>query len=204
MYNDEPPDSSPSSYRAHAKGVLALNSSAGFWLLHSVPKFPAPPPAPFVFPHPEQRLGQSAFCLTLITKDVESCLAPSLMLDYVDIYSSFAPEGFPSSHPNVAALLAGQHTSGEQGISSVCQFGLRSHNAWIFSKTRSWGKKLFRDLVQPYFKEAMAHQSWRSGRGGPLDSCCPPRCLLADLNIASIKVNVTATVIAATLFLHNA
>ena len=45
MWNDEFPGGDPPVWEggAHAKGVLGLDQSSGFYLLHSVPKFPAAP-----------------------------------------------------------------------------------------------------------------------------------------------------------------
>ena len=45
MWNDEFPGGSPSFWEggAHAKGVIGLGQASGFYLLHSVPKFPAAP-----------------------------------------------------------------------------------------------------------------------------------------------------------------
>lgn len=44
MWNDEFPGGEPPVWEgvAHAKGVLGMGRSAGFYLLHSVPKFPSP------------------------------------------------------------------------------------------------------------------------------------------------------------------
>lgn len=45
MWNDEFPGGEPPEWAggAHAKGVLGLGTATGFYLLHSVPKFPAAP-----------------------------------------------------------------------------------------------------------------------------------------------------------------
>ena len=45
MWNDEFPGSDPPEWPggAHAKGVLGFGTTSGFYLLHSVPKFPAAP-----------------------------------------------------------------------------------------------------------------------------------------------------------------
>jgi deoxyribonuclease-2 len=41
IYNDEPADgTSASSSFAHAKGILQVNSTQGYWLVHSMPLWP--------------------------------------------------------------------------------------------------------------------------------------------------------------------
>ena len=43
QYNDESPDEKrSSSYQGHTKGVWATGKGGGFWLVHSVPRFPPP------------------------------------------------------------------------------------------------------------------------------------------------------------------
>lgn len=43
LYNDEDPPGREWWLSAHAKGVAAFGASGGFWLVHSAPRFPAPP-----------------------------------------------------------------------------------------------------------------------------------------------------------------
>jgi len=40
LYNDETDESKKSSTRAHAKGVVLFGKTKGFWLIHSVPRYP--------------------------------------------------------------------------------------------------------------------------------------------------------------------
>jgi phospholipase C len=50
MYNDEKPDGSTSSYRGHTKGVSAFDANGGFFLDHSVPRFPPKAEDAYEFP----------------------------------------------------------------------------------------------------------------------------------------------------------
>lgn len=81
LYNDETPGGEVSSYRAHAKGVVVFGRSLGFWLVHSVPKFPPDPASqPYGYPDPEAEYGQSAACVSLESKAIEGCVATCLLV----------------------------------------------------------------------------------------------------------------------------
>lgn len=66
MYNDEWPNGTSSETSAHAKGVVAMDGQSGFWLVHSIPRFP-PSPAPgvnYTLPVTGLRYGQTMLCLS--------------------------------------------------------------------------------------------------------------------------------------------
>ncbi len=71
MYNDEFPNGTSSETAAHAKGVVAFDATSGFWLVHSVPRFPPAPDPPsasatnYSFPVTGLRYGQTMLCISL-------------------------------------------------------------------------------------------------------------------------------------------
>lgn len=65
MYNDETPNGTSSESLAHAKGVVAFDGESGFWLTHSVPRFPPPPEDGYSYPPTGTRYGQTMLCVTL-------------------------------------------------------------------------------------------------------------------------------------------
>ncbi|XP_043206366.1 deoxyribonuclease-2-alpha-like [Amphibalanus amphitrite] len=70
FYNDHwPSDKSPFSYNGHAKGVLAHEGDHGFWMIHSVPKFPPAPTdgAGYSYPDGREIFGQSFLCISFST-----------------------------------------------------------------------------------------------------------------------------------------
>ena len=66
LYNDEHPDGNTSFTAGHTKGVVALGEWRGFWLVHSVPKFP-PAAGKYGYPRTGHMYGQTFLCITLET-----------------------------------------------------------------------------------------------------------------------------------------
>ena len=66
LYNDEHPDGNTSFTAGHTKGVVALGDQRGFWLVHSVPKFP-PVAGKYGYPRTGHMYGQTFLCITLET-----------------------------------------------------------------------------------------------------------------------------------------
>jgi deoxyribonuclease-2 len=65
MYNDEWPNGTSSETAAHAKGVVAFDNISGFWLSHSVPRFPPAPGSSYSFPPTGIKYGQTMLCVSL-------------------------------------------------------------------------------------------------------------------------------------------
>lgn len=72
LYNDEPPEYLTSFELGHTKGAILADSDTGFWLIHSVPKFPTSPGKHQQYSYPETGLiyGQSFLCITLKTQNL--------------------------------------------------------------------------------------------------------------------------------------
>lgn len=71
LYNDQPPKSSGSqdfvAIRGHTKGVLLLDQEGGFWLVHSVPQFPAPASSgAYSWPSNAHTYGQTLLCVSFL------------------------------------------------------------------------------------------------------------------------------------------
>jgi hypothetical protein len=62
---------SVSSTSAHAKGLFAVDSKGGFWLTHSVPKFPSLSGS-YNFPDNAKHNGQTAICISIDPKDTKT------------------------------------------------------------------------------------------------------------------------------------
>lgn len=176
FYNDEPPvGSTPSSNSAHAKGVMASDGTSGFWLIHSVPKFPDLTAVDFTFPSGGEIYGQTFLCLTLPNSEINS-LTTQLQYDKVSVYESNLPSGI--SWPNLQSLIDGNFIDGTN-ILNTQTIGGASFTS--FAKSPSWGQDLYENLVLPQLKTGFMWETWR--RRPFLDPYCPPSYSYASVNV---------------------
>jgi len=170
IYNDEMVGVSVSSSKAHAKGILVSDAKQGFWLVHSMPKWPASGarargPGPF----DSNKYGQSLTCITVSAKTADT-IAGNLMLENVYITNKKTSTTLSSIMPTFAKWLNGVSDSRQTATTQIKTLGGQTY--YQMSKSASWGKDLWDDLVSPYFKVALYTETWRNGVGGRFSSIC--------------------------------
>lgn len=88
MYNDEPSNAKTDGTRGHTKGVVVANDISGFWLIHSVPKFPpALEEGNYNYPKTGTIYGQSFLCISF-TGDQMAKVGKQLQFNEPHFYSS--------------------------------------------------------------------------------------------------------------------
>lgn len=96
MYNDEPTNGKSDGTKGHTKGVLVANDISGFWLIHSVPKFPPELDKSYDFPHSGAVYGQSFLCISF-TGDQLGKVGKQLKYNEPHFYSSQVPDFLKTS-----------------------------------------------------------------------------------------------------------
>lgn len=92
MYNDEPTNGQTDGSRGHTKGVVVANDISGFWLVHSVPKFPpALEEGKYNYPKSGTIYGQSFLCISF-TGDQMGKVGKQLKFNEPHFYSSHVPK----------------------------------------------------------------------------------------------------------------
>lgn len=74
VYNDEPTNQRITSLMGHSKGMVVADNSSGFWLVHSVPKFPDLPYQnnnSYSYPSNGVPNGQSFLCVSMMTQELD-------------------------------------------------------------------------------------------------------------------------------------
>jgi deoxyribonuclease-2 len=162
-------NASTSEMSAHAKGALLTNGTAGFWLVHSVPKLLDVGASEFRW-GAAKTYGQSMLCLSLGAAGVEIAATQlTQMALHASLNSaSSVPSGLQSRFPRIVALLNGEEPAQAAGGAQITTLGGTSFTS--FAKRGSWGKDLYEDLVQPQLGINMAWETWR--RSPYLESFC--------------------------------
>lgn len=91
MYNDEPTNEKVDMVRGHTKGVVVANDISGFWLVHSVPKFPPAIGESYDYPHTGRVYGQSFLCISF-TGDQMGIVGKQLQYNEPRFYSTQVPD----------------------------------------------------------------------------------------------------------------
>lgn len=73
VYNDEPTNTRPTFSLGHSKGTIVADKSTGYWLVHSVPKFPQLPYQnnSYTYPKTGLKFGQSFLCMSMVAKELD-------------------------------------------------------------------------------------------------------------------------------------
>lgn len=174
FYNDDPPATNPSSSYAHAKGVLATDSSTGFWLVHSMPNWPFSPRGKDGGPNPgilsDDTYGQSFRCVS-VTMSTINTIAETLRVDDPLVYEGYVPPALLDDLPSMSLLI--DKDQRKDINNTVITFdSLGGTTYYQVAKSKEWDKDLWDDLVAPYFKTPLYVETWIKGGGGRQSSIC--------------------------------
>eukprot|EP01104_Vermistella_antarctica_P002400 TRINITY_DN12644_c0_g1_i1.p1 TRINITY_DN12644_c0_g1~~TRINITY_DN12644_c0_g1_i1.p1 ORF type:complete len:360 (+),score=77.20 TRINITY_DN12644_c0_g1_i1:22-1101(+) len=186
MYNDESPDGSEYETYGHTKGDMMFDSEQGFWLVHSVPRFPIQSTGTYSFPENEKTYGQSMLCTTY-KNSVLNTIAGEFLTTKPHLYDSNLPSSMNSSMPNVASVIAGDwNTVSTADVTVIDSAGGNTFH--YMYKNSEWDSELYEDLVAPTLNQDLYVESWMNGVG-PLPSYCTPQY---SYNVMDVR-NITLT-----------
>lgn len=189
LYNDETPAGQTSFTHGHTKGVLALDHASGFWLVHSVPKFP---PAPstnhsYAYPHTGQMYGQSFLCVTVGTNLTADLIGRQLQYHDPFIYDVHLPTRMSEVYPDLAALARGAHDRVAPFAHYAVFPGINSQSYFAsFAKYTKYGQDLYDSLVAPGLRSGLLVETWPNGPGR-LNSSCQSQYEVENVDAIALK-----------------
>lgn len=190
LYNDEWPNNRRYGTGGHAKGVFGFDddSKGGFWLVHSVPRFPEYPSkgAYPALPEDEYRYGQSMLCISMDLDELDRA-ASQLLIAYPWTYDAKIP-----SHLNLTNMLRLAKPNHRDHYADVGVKTLFSKDDVLFTsfyKSPHWGTNyyLYEDMVEPYYDVDMMWETWMNGVN-PDPTFCRPDYQYNSMNIRYIQV----------------
>lgn len=171
VYNDDDDEGKTSTTRAHAKGVVMFDASSGFWLIHSLPRYPS---RRDVGPEdlPSETYAQSFICLTLDTKVGLEAIGKQLQLMWPNIYDGEMSASLAELYPAFDMALNGSHTRGTEPQTAT--FTTTGGEAFThYAKAKECECGLYDDVVAPGLKADLYVETWMNGR---LDNKIPSSC----------------------------
>lgn len=180
------------SYYAHSKGVLALDSRSGFWLIHSVPNFPPLFNGSYNYPDTGRENGQLSMCLSFQTQSEGSKIGRHLTFLRPNIYDYNLIKTIPSDNEYFQSLLSplqSRKSISDEIIKTKITGTDKSADEFLaFSKPSKVLVDIYSEEISPTLKSDLYTQTWRRGAGGILNSSCPIR-KKQTINIQSLRIN---------------
>jgi len=188
MYNDQPPNTDDANSYAHAKGVMAFENSGGFWLVHSVPNFPALGTSRFSMPDNSYVYGQSFMCVSLETSAIND-VAGGLLIDKPFVYSHYVPSSLAHTSDNFAKVLAKQWVKTPTAVS----FNIATSGGFrlkVFAKNKEWKSDLYSKLITPALKTDIYVETWMNGEASNKmpTYCAGSKYPYSVINVAQVSV----------------
>uniref|UniRef100_A0A1A9WCM8 Uncharacterized protein n=1 Tax=Glossina brevipalpis TaxID=37001 RepID=A0A1A9WCM8_9MUSC len=167
-YNDEFPNGTVKSGGAHAKGVLATDGVTGFWLIHSVPKFPTIPL--YSYPATGAIYGQSFLCITFSASEMEK-IGQQFLVNEPNIYFQRVPPRLAGKFPLLELAIEKKWNRTEPYYNVLEIKSLQNVPFKSFAKSSKYNQELYEDLMAPKLGSNLLVESWRNGGGNIASNC---------------------------------
>jgi len=185
FYDDEAPDNEQSF--GHTKGVLAFDKTSGFWLVHSVPRFPLK--APYNFPDNEKQYGQSFLCVTYPTSTFDT-IGKQLQINDPYVFKSNLPSSLASKVPHIQEVLNQNFTKGVAAQSMVQLQSKGGDLFYSFAKNAASNMNLYEDFVEPSLQTGLKVETWMNGPNDEkMPTMCPPKSQYDSINVRQVSIS---------------
>lgn len=185
MYNDEDPSEHAHDSRAHSKGVFAFDKKQGFWLIHSVPRFPPTASDGWSGGMPSYTYGQSFLCITFGIDELEN-VAKQISVIGPAFYDNNNPKGVGSLVPTFQDLVDDVTDKTATLIKKVKSAGGATFTS--FAEGKEWDHDLYEELVAPELDSDLMTETWQNGaKSNVMPTYCKPDYKYEVHNIQDVK-----------------
>ncbi|GAB5363058.1 hypothetical protein AAMO2058_000851000 [Amorphochlora amoebiformis] len=144
FYNDEEPTGKKTTYYAHAKGVAAFDDNSGFWLIHSIPRWPNS--ERYAVP-PSDTYGQSFICVTLKSSEFDK-VGNQQLINRPNVYASELPASLEKVAPGFKDWMDDIKVQTKKNAEVLTTQGGAKFTS--IAKSKAWGGDLYEDMGESY------------------------------------------------------
>ena len=176
MYNDELPDGNKLSDLAHSKGVVGYDSTCGFWLIHSVPRFPPLASESYSYPESGTIFGQSMLCVSLSLTGINTT-GRQFQTNGPRFYDFSMPKSLIAVLPSLYNVTKLNITISNPPYHKVQLVSMGGMVFKSLAKSKEFGMDLYANLVAPALQKSLYVETWIRGLEACNCSVCfPPKC----------------------------
>ncbi|RWS20800.1 Deoxyribonuclease-2-like protein [Leptotrombidium deliense] len=184
MYNDDVPGGEGNTYYAHAKGVLAMDHESGFFLTHSIPRFPlAFNNSRYEYPLSASNNGQTGLCVSFKTQEEAKKILAHLLVLRPNVY--YWNDGKVLDDNTLFKALVEKKKLKNSAIKTRI-VSYKGTPFTAFSKDKKSAVDIYSAYIAPQLQTDFSVETWRRGSGNPL----PSNCKLKEkvLNVDSLEM----------------
>ncbi|XP_021052260.1 deoxyribonuclease-2-beta [Mus pahari] len=174
IYNDGVPGSvNYNRQYGHTKGLLVWTRMQGFWLIHSVPKFPPVPERGYDYPTSGRRYGQTGICITFRYSQFEA-IDSQVFIVKPNIYSCFIPSTFHWELIHMPQMCANFSSSKIPAQHLTVLQSARGLNFVHFAKSSFYTDDIITAWIAQRLKTHLLAQTWQKKNQELPSNCSLP------------------------------
>lgn len=173
LYNDQPPQEELSgNLVGHTKGVVLLDKTQGFWLVHSTPRFPPEAKDQYSWPENALRNGQSFLCVTYSYAQFKN-IGTQLLYNNIRVFDYSIPDAF-ADLPDLASAAKHCHVKAPPWNRQIQLNSLGGKTFYSFAKYNLFHDDLYSGWLAGALKHDLLVQFWPNSRGVLGSNCSQP------------------------------
>lgn len=190
LYNDETPKSHTSYNHGHTKGVVNFDEDGGYWLVHSLPKFPSN--TSYFYPPNGRMFGQTFLCMSLNYSQFNE-IGKQLFYTYPQIYDSHFPEAWRNDNPNISDVLEHKFPEYPPWKHLISLKSSAGQKFLSFAKYTHFNADIYDAWLAPYFKSSMLTETWQNGKTKSPSNCTAKYKVenIVDINVKNVNIKET-------------
>ena len=170
FYNDANPEGKEFFDYGHSKGALAFTTDGGFWMIHTIPKYPNRVQDGYDYPHSGTLYGQMFFCVNFNSSSFD-IIGKQLRFNGPHIHDSQLPDSMADKFPNMKSLVNGDFILEAPYNMSVKLVSTGGKDLIHFAKNKNFGRDLYAAFVAPSLKTNLLAETWQRGSSKTGPSC---------------------------------